>query len=143
MLTSGAQALVVAGSLSALAGAAHLACILVGAPAYRFMGAGEKMVRSVEAGKLRPTLITLAIAGVLFVWAAYAFAGAGVIGHLPLTKILLPVICTVYLGRALALPLLKRAFPGNSQTFWLASSGVCLGIGLVHAYGIASRWPDL
>lgn len=143
MVTSGAQALIVAGSLSAAAGLAHLACIVVGAPAYRFMGAGEKMVRAVEAGRLEPTLITLASASVLFIWAAYAFSGAGVIGRLPLLKVALPVICAVYLGRAVAFPLLKPAFPENSQTFWLVSSGICLGIGLVHVYGITSRWPAL
>jgi hypothetical protein len=143
MLTSGAQALIVAGSLSAAAAVAHLACTLIGAPAYRLMGAGEKMVRAVEAGKPQPTLVTLAIAGTLFIWAAYAFAGAGVIGRLPLLKIALPVICAVYLLRAVAFPLLKPAFPENSQTFWLVSSGICLGIGLIHLYGITSRWPAL
>ena len=64
--SSGAQALIIGGSLSAAATVAHLACILFGPPAYRFMGAGEKMARAVEAGKLRPTLITLAIAGALW-----------------------------------------------------------------------------
>jgi hypothetical protein len=122
---------------------AHLACIVVGAPAYRFMGAGEKMVRAVEAGKLKPAFITLGIAGVLFIWAAYAFAGAGVIDRLPLLKLALPVICAAYLGRAIAYPLLKRAFPENSQTFWLVSSGACLGIGLVHVYGITMQWSAL
>jgi hypothetical protein len=143
MLTSGAKALIVAGSLSAAAAVAHLACIVVGAPAYRFMGAGEKMARAVEARKLRPTLVTLAIASVLFVWAAYAFAGAGIIGRLPLAKLVLPAICAVYLGRALAFPLLRPAFPENSQTFWLVSSGICLGIGLVHVYGTMWCWPAL
>jgi hypothetical protein len=143
MLTSGAEALIVAGSLSAAAAVAHLACIVVGAPAYRFMGAGEKMARAVEARKLRPTLVTLAIASVLFVWAAYAFAGAGIIGRLPLAKLVLPAICAVYLGRALAFPLLRPAFPENSQTFWLVSSGICLGIGLVHVYGTMWCWPAL
>jgi hypothetical protein len=140
MLTSGAEALVVAGSLSAAAAVAHLACIFVGAPAYRFMGAGEKMARAVEAGKLRPILVTLAIASLLLVWATYAFAGAGVVGRLPLAKLVLPAICSVYLGRALAFPLLRPTFPENSQTFWLVSSGICLGIGLIHIYGIASSW---
>ena len=121
----------------------HIACIVLGAPAYRFMGAGEKLARASEAGKLQPTLITLAIAGILFIWAAYAFAGAGIIGSLPLVKLALPAISVVYLGRAVAFPLLKPAFPENSQTFWLASSGICLVVGLVHVYGIISLWPTL
>lgn len=143
MPVSGAQALIVGGTLSAAAAVAHLACIAIGPRAYRFMGAGEKMARAVEAGKLQPTLFTLAIAGILFIWAAYAFSGAGVIGHIPLSKLALPAISNVYLGRALSSPLLKPVFPENSQTFWLVSSGICLVIGLLHLYGAVLQWPTL
>ena len=143
MLTSGAQALIVGASFSAAAALAHLACIVLGAPAYRFMGAGERMARAVEAGKLQPTFVTVAISGVLVVWAAYALGGAGVIGLLPFSSLALPAICAVYLGRAVAFPLLKPAFPENSQTFWLVSSSICLFIGLVHLYGVVSVWHAL
>ncbi len=142
MLT-GAQALVVGASLSAAAAAAHLACIFIGAPAYRFLGAGERMARAVEARKLRPTLVTLAISGVLFLWSAYALSGAGVIAALPLTKLALVLICTIYLARAVAFPFLKSAFPENSSTFWWVSSGICGFMGLVHAYGTLSLWHEL
>ncbi len=143
MLSSGSQALVIGGVLSAAAAVAHLACIVVGGPGYRFMGAGEKMARAADARKLRPTLITLAIAGVLFVWSAYALSAAGVIGNLPLVKLVLPAICSVYLARAIGFPLLKAEFPENSQTFWLVSSGLCLLIGLVHVYGVVLQWSAL
>jgi hypothetical protein len=143
MLTSGAQALIIGGLLSAAAAVAHLFCILLGPAAYRFMGAGEKMARAVEAKRLRPTLLTLAIASVLFTCAAYAFSGAGIIDHFPFAKLVLPAICVVYLGRALAFPFLKPLFPENSQAFWLVSSGICLVIGLVHVYGVFQQWPTL
>lgn len=143
MPISGSQALIIGGALSTAAAVAHLVCILLGPAAYRFMGAGEKMARAVEAKRLLPTLVTLVIAAVLFAWAAYAFSGAGVIGHLPFAKVVLPAICVVYLGRALAFPLLKPQFPENSQTFWLVSSGICLVIGLVHVYGVFLQWPML
>ena len=52
----GVKALVLAGLLVALASLAHLVCIAVGARAYRFMGAGERMARAVEAGKLKPVI---------------------------------------------------------------------------------------
>lgn len=42
MMITGTQALVVGAALSATAAVAHLACILIGAPAYRLMGAGER-----------------------------------------------------------------------------------------------------
>jgi hypothetical protein len=35
--------------------------------------------------------------------------------------------------RAMAFPLLRRAFPENSTTFWLASSAICLVMGLLFA----------
>lgn len=139
----GTQALITASVLNALVATAHLVCIALGAPAYRRMGASEGMIAAVQAGKLRPTLVTLAIAAVLFVWAAYALAGAGVIGRLPLTRLALVVICAVYLTRALAFPLLKPAFPANSQTFWLVSSGICLVLGMVHLLGIVAQWNSL
>jgi len=143
MPTFGTQALLMGGLFSALAAVAHLACIALGAPAYRFMGAGEKMVHAVESGRLPPTLVTLTVAGILFIWAVYALAGAGVIDRLPFAKLALPAICAVYLGRAVAFPLLKPVFPGNSQTFWLVSSGICLVVGLVHVYGVISLWATL
>jgi len=143
MLPYGTSALLVGAALSGAAAAAHLVCIFIGAPAYRFMGAGEQMARAVEARKVRPTLITLAIAGMLFIWAAYALAGAGVIRALPLTKLALPAIGLVYLGRAVAFPFLRPIFPENSETFWFVSSGICLVAGLVHVYGVVSLWPSL
>lgn len=141
--SNGSIALLLGAFLSAAAAIAHLACIAIGAPAYRFMGAGERMARAAEAGQLKPTLVTLAVAGVLFAWAAFALSGAGVVGPLPLTKLVLVAISIAYLGRAVAFPLIKSSFPGNSCTFWLVSSGICGLIGLVHAYGTVSLWRTL
>jgi hypothetical protein len=137
------NALVFAAALSALAAIAHLACVAIGPQAYRFMGAGEKMARAVEAGKVQPTIFTVAIASVLLIWAAYALSGAGLITRLPLRKVALLAITAVYLGRAISFPLLRPAFPENSNAFWLVSSGICLFIGLVHLYGVTSRWAEL
>jgi len=143
LLSTGSLALIVGGSLSAAAAIAHLACIAIGAPAYRFMGAGERTARAAQARRLRPTLVTLAIAGLLFVWSAFAWSGAGAIEPLPLTKLALVAISAVYLGRAVVFPLLKPRFPGNSNTFWLVSSAICGVIGLVHVYGTVSLWRTL
>jgi len=143
MPLTGSQALIIGGALSAAAAVAHLVCIVVGAPAYRLMGAGERMARAAEAGKLLPTIATLAIAAMLGTWALYALAGAGVIAPLPFMKAALTVISAVYLGRAFGFPLLKAAFPENSQTFWWVSSGICLAIGALYAYGTLARWHEL
>ena len=140
MFDTGAKALALAGLLVTLASLAHLACIAVGARAYRFMGAGERMARAVEAGKIKPTLITLAIASVLLVWALYAFSGAGLAPELPFTELALLLISAVFLARAVAFPVLRPHFPENSTTFWLVSSGLCLVIGLLYAIGLAALW---
>ena len=143
MSLTGSQALIIGGTLSAAAAAAHLACIAIGAPAYRWMGAGERMARAAAAGKPMPAVATLAIAAVLGAWAAYAFAGAGLIAPLPFTKAALVAISAIYLGRGLGFPLLKSAFPDNSRRFWLISSAICLVIGALHAYGTLVRWQEL
>jgi hypothetical protein len=140
MLDLGAQSLALGGALSAAASVVHLACIALGAPAYRFMGAGERMARAVEAGKIEPTLVTLAIASILLAWAMYAFSGAGLGPQLPLTGFALPLISFVYLARAFAFPLLRPRFPENSTTFWLVSSGACLVLGLLYAVGAVAVW---
>jgi hypothetical protein len=140
MLDFGAQALALGGLLSAVASVAHLACVAIGAPAYRVMGAGERMARAVEAGMIKPTLITLAIASVLLIWALYAFSGAGIAPRLPFTKVALVLISGVYLARAFAFPLLRPVFPENSTTFWLVSSGICLVLGLLYAVGVIALW---
>jgi hypothetical protein len=143
VLDPGAQALAVAGALTAVAAIAHLACIAIGAPAYRLMGAGDRMARAVEAGKIRPTVVTLAIASVLLICAVYAFSGAGITPRLPFTRIALLLVSAAFLTRALAFPLLKPLFPENSTTFWLVSSGVCLALGLLYAAGVVARWAQL
>jgi hypothetical protein len=141
-MPTASQALIVGAALSGAAALAHLACILLGAPAYRFLGAGERMARAVEAGQLRPTLVTLAVSSVLLLWSAYALSGAGVIGSLPLTRLALVAISAVYLARAVAFPLLKPAFPENTRMFWWVSSGICGVIGAVHAYGTLGLWRE-
>ena len=140
MNSTAAAALIAGGTLTAIAALAHLACIVIGASAYRFMGAGEAMARAVEAGKWKPALVTLAIAAVLLTWAVYAFSGAGVIGPLPFTGFVLPVVSTIYLARAVGFPLLKPRFPENSTAFWLWSSAICLVLGLLYAFGSIHVW---
>jgi hypothetical protein len=140
MSSAGAHALIVGGTLTAVASFAHVACIVIGARAYRFMGAGERMVRAAQAGKIKPTLVTLAIAAVLLTWAAYAFSGAGLIIRLPFTGFVLPAVCAVYLARAVGFPLLKRRYPENSTSFWLWSSGICLVLGLLYGFGSIYVW---
>lgn len=135
--------LIIGAALSAVAALLHL-CIIFGGPAwYRFFGAGERMVSGAAAGHLYPPIVTLLIACVLGVWAAYALSGAGVLQPLPLLAWVLPAITAVYLLRglvALALFVFERR---RLTAFWVWSSLICLGFGAVHLVGLVQVWPHL
>ena len=135
--------LVVGGVLSAIAALAHLAVIAGGPDWYRFFGAGEGMARAAARGELRPALITIGISAILFVWAAYAFSGAGVIPRLPLLRTALVAISAVYLLRALAPVALLLFRPGLMSPFVWWSSGIVLVYGLAYAVGTWRAWPRL
>jgi len=122
---------------------AHLACIVWGGPLFRRLGAGEALARMADKGHWYPPVVALVIGGVLAVWAAYAVAGAGWLAPLPFMRWVLPAVAGVFLLRAVAFPLLKPAFPENSDLFWWVSSGICLVIGGLVAAGTAGVWHRL
>jgi hypothetical protein len=133
--------LVAGGLLSAAASLAHIGCIVEGPSWYRFFGAPEQLIRAVENGD--PTLhwITAGIALLLAIWAAYAFAGAGLVRRLPLMRTALLAITTIYLLRGLVIvpALLKPGAPA----FDIWSSLIVLVYGLVYLAGTLRAWPYL
>ena len=129
--------------LSAIAALLHV-CIVFGGPAwYRFFGAGERMAASAAAGHLYPVAVTLLIAGMLGVWAAYALAGAGVLQPLPLQALVLPAITAVYLLRGLVAGAMWLFDRRRLNAFWVWSSLVCLVYGVVHLVGLVQVWDTL
>jgi hypothetical protein len=135
--------LAVGAALSAIAALLHLGIIAGGPRWYRFFGAGERFARAAAQRKWYPTVVTLGIAAVLGAWAAYALAGAGVIGALPMLKWALVTITAVYLIRGLAYAPLVRAKGGRITPFVVWSSLICFTYGLVHLLGLVQRWPAL
>jgi hypothetical protein len=134
--------LVTGGWLSLSASALHLACIVGGPDWYRFFGAGEALAQAAERGEAYPALVTLGIAVVLALWAAYAFAGAGKIGRLPLMRTALVAISGIYLARGAALvPALT--VPAMGGTFNIVSSLIVLVYGLCYAVGTWRAWSQL
>jgi hypothetical protein len=97
----GRQLLILASILSAAIAALHVVIVFVGAPAYRYFGAGEEMAHRAVTGSLLPPLLTLAIAIVFTIFAAYALSAAGVIQRLPFLKLALLVIGAIYSLRGL------------------------------------------
>lgn len=114
----------------------HFACIPWGAEGYRFLGAGETVANAVAAGDWRPHLSATAVGTVLLVCAWYALAGAGLTQSLPLQQPALLVIAAVLMLRAAAFPFLRSIFPGNSDIFWLISSGLIGALGLLFFVGV-------
>lgn len=135
--------LLVGGWLSVVAALFHIACIFGGPDWYRFFGAGEGMARAAARGELRPALITLGVATVLLIWAAYAFSGAGALPRLPLLRTGLIVITAIYLLRALVFVPLNMARPTHSSEFAIWSSLIVLGYGAVYAIGTFKAWRHL
>lgn len=134
--------LVIAAWLSFAASLLHGACVVGGPDWYRFFGAGEAMAQAAQRGEAYPALVTLAIAAILALWAAYAFAGAGLIRRLPLMRTALVAISLIYLLRgALIVPALT--VPGMGGTFNIVSSLVVLLFGLCYAVGTWRAWPSL
>lgn len=132
-------ALYVGAILSFVAALLHFSCMFIGAPAFRFLGAGEALARMSEEGHWYPSVVAFVIGAVLVGWAAYALSGAGVY-HLPFTQYALAAIAVIYLARAVAFPFLKPVFPENSQLFWLVSSGICLIMGFAYLIGALGVW---
>ena len=135
--------LILAGLLSAAACVVHLAIIIGGGPWYRFFGAGERMARLAEAGSPRPAVITLGIAAVLAIWAAYGFAGAGLIPPLPLMRPALVAISAVYLARGLTPVPVFLVTQGRVSPFWVWSSLIVLVYGIAYAIGTWSAWATI
>lgn len=135
--------LLLAGTLSCIAALLHLAIILGGAQWYRFFGAGEEMAAMAESGSRQPAIITFCIALVLFVWALYAFSGAGMIRRLPLLKAGLVVISAVYLIRGIVLIPALIAKPEIVDGFLVWSSLICLVYGFSYAAGTRQVWNAL
>jgi hypothetical protein len=135
--------LVTGGILSSIAALLHLVIIWGGPNYYRRFGAGDRFADKVARGDWVPVIITFGIAAVLFIWAAYAFAGAGLIPQLPLMRAALVAIAAVYLLRGLAVFPIMIFRPALATPFIMWSSVIVLVYGLVYAVGTWQAWPYL
>lgn len=138
--------LLVAGSSSAAIALLHVAVTAIGAPAYRYFGAGESLASHAQAGSLFPAGLTLMIAGVFAGFSAYAFSGAGVIRRLPLIRTGLVTIAAIYLLRGLsAIPqgLALVLAPGSFPSRYFVFSFVSLCVGTCYAWGAQKAWTVL
>ncbi|MDQ3754533.1 MAG: hypothetical protein M3371_07370 [Acidobacteriota bacterium] len=134
------------GILSFVVALLHVVIIFIGAPAYRYFGAGEDMATAAEAGLAFPALLTFVLVAVFAIWGFYGLSGAGVIRRLPLLKIALILIGAVYTLRGVAV---------FQQLFRIAASSAevtpreivfslfSLIIGLAYLTGTVTNWRSL
>lgn len=141
--SNGKKFLVLAAACSGIAALAHMGCIVFGGDWYRFLGAGEQMALMSEQDHWYPTLVTGGIVLILSIWALYALSGAKVITNLPYLRLGLCTISGIYILRGVAFVGIMPMFPGNSLTFWLVSSGICLLVGSLYAVGTYKSWGQL
>jgi len=132
--------LLVGGVLSGIAALLHIGIIIGGPEWYRFFGAGEELASMSEDGSFYPAIITFGIALVLFVWALYAFSGAGLIRRLPFLKLALILIAVIYLARGVAIVPAYFIVPELIDGFLVWSSLICLIFGISYALGTKQAW---
>ena len=142
----GRSLLTVGGSCSAVLALLHVTVVVIGPPAYRYVGAPDEFALQTEAGSTAPAVLTAMFAAIFGVWAVYGFGGARRIRRPPLVRLGLVLIAAVYILRGLsaipeALLLLRdaSAFPPRFLVFSLVS----LAIGVVHAAGTKQAWRRL
>ena len=114
----------------------HFGCLFWGAAGYRFLGAGERIVRLAEEGRWYPHVMAISVGIVLTVVSVYALAAAAGLAVLPFAQGMLTAAAGVFLLRALAFPLIKSRFKGNSDRFWYISSFCSLILGCLFAVGV-------
>ncbi|HTA37591.1 MAG TPA: hypothetical protein VK760_00875 [Candidatus Acidoferrales bacterium] len=133
------------GVATAAVGLLHIVIAFAGPSWYAFFGAPHRLVEAARAGDPRAPITCVAIACVLFVFAAYAFSGSGVIPQLPLLKPMLALVAAVFTLRGIAFvplaivaPSWLRRFTDHAQVdaFIVATSLVCIALGAGYALGL-------
>jgi len=124
----------------------HIVIILIGAPAYRYFGAGEDMATAAESGSVFPAVLTLILAVMFATWGFYGLSGVGAIRRLPLLKIVLILIGIIYALRGLAV--FQQFFQVATSSARVAPreivfSLVSLVIGSAYLIGTILNWGRL
>jgi len=133
------------GMVLVLGALVHLATIFGGPDWYAYIGAPDGIVAMARAGKRYPVVVCLIIASLLFVCAAFAFSGAGLIWRLPLLRTVLALMAGGLLVRGISFiplivwrPEILAAVTSihSVNTLLLITSAICLGTGLGLALGL-------
>jgi len=123
----------------------HVVVVLIGPDAYSFFG-GPGLARQAESGSWQPALMTLVLAWLFVVFAAYGLSGAGVIRRLPLLAGVLLLIGSLYTFRGLSIVGQMAQYlstPGSPPLRVVFYSLVALVAGLCYLGGTLQGWEHL
>lgn len=138
--------LIIAGVLTSAITLLHIVIVFVGAPGYRYFGAGEQIAKQAEAGSPFPALLMLFIAAVFTLFSLYEFSGSGVVRPLPLLRVMILGIGAIFILRGLALfpQLMQLSHQGQSLIHRaVVFSGVSLLVGLCYVLGSVLGWQSI
>lgn len=133
------------GMVLVLGGLIHLVTIFGGPDWYAYIGAPDAIIAMARAGKHYPVVVCIIIASFLFVCAAFAFSGAGLIWRLPFTRTVLALMaCGLILRGTSFIPIViwwPEALASvtsihSVNALLLITSAICLGTGLGLALGL-------
>lgn len=128
--------LLVGGILSLLLSLLHLGMIYVGAEAYEYFRAGSEMVAMARSGSYAPSLVTLGVATVLFLFSLYGFSGSRAIPALPFLRWGLIGIGAIYILRGAVLFLQIPGYFPESEMRDIIFSSVSLLSGILYLVGL-------
>lgn len=136
----------IGGGLSCAVALLHIIIIFIGAPGFRYFGAGEEMARLAASGSLMPAAITFGIAVVFVLCGFYAFSGAGMMRPLPRRKTVLSSISAVFILRGISVfpqIFFKIKLPDAVPPRFIAFSAAALLIGIFYLAGTLKSWKNL
>jgi hypothetical protein len=141
----GRRLLLAAAAASLAIAALHVVIPFVGPAGYRFFGAPALAVAVERGSVVRPAVMTLAFAAIFAIWGFYAASAAGLGPRLPLTRVALVAIGTIYTLRGLlGIPQILRLMHHEPQELRLLLFSVASGlIGVCYLAGVVRAWTSL
>lgn len=128
------------GYINILIAIAHIICLFNAQYFFEVTGVGENMRRNAEIHPLLPYAMTIFVSVIFFIFGLYGISGAGKIRKLPLLKVGIFTIATIYLIRGVVGAIANIAFESSFQWYHLLFSICALGIGLSYLSGGLRKW---
>lgn len=128
------------GYINILIAIAHIIGLFWAQEMYDYTGVGENMRKNAEIHPFLPTAMTLFVSIFFFIFGLYGFSAIGMIKKLPLLKLGIFTIATIYLFRGAVGSVINIGFESSFQWHHLLFSFCALGIGFLYLIGGLQKW---